>query len=455
MSMRIIDATRSLCAYCLKTLDADIVEEDGKVYLTKMCPEHGVQKALIWADDAASYMDWARDSAYAPKHARGSAVKQGCPYDCGYCSDHRGTTCTAVIEVTDRCNMKCRVCFAASDTAGDDVPIDDVKNMIDYVADTQGFCSLQLSGGEPTLRDDLPDIVRYAKGIGFKHIQVNTNGIRLAADLDYTARLADAGADLVYLGFDGASDAVYEQMRGRGMIDVKTACIESCRKAGIGVMLVPVIIRGINDGEVGDIVGYAKAHMPTVKGIHFQPASAFGRYDMPDARNEARYTFPDLLRDLKTQTGGEVCPCQILPRKKMMAHCSLSAVYYLDETGRLVATTKRGQDSVQNQKCCDKNDKMHEFARKTNDFTEKFWKQNTCECEGDSALAAFGRRVKEYSLTISAMPFQDVWNIDLRRVQSCCVSVIDRSCKAIPLCLYYLTDAAGNRLYRGGKCTVL
>ncbi|MDD4895887.1 MAG: hypothetical protein PHS21_03870, partial [Atribacterota bacterium] len=151
----------------------------------------------------------------------------------------------------------------------------------------------------------------------------------------------------------------------------------------------------------------------------------------------------------------EVCPCQILPRKKMMAYCSMSGVYYLNESGNLVAMTKRGRYNIPKRTYCDRDAKMHEFARKTNDFTEKFWKQNIYEGKGDSVLAAFARRVKEYSLTISAMPFQDVWNIDLRRVQSCCVSVISRNLKTIPLCLYYLTDVEGNRLYRGGKCTVL
>jgi uncharacterized radical SAM superfamily Fe-S cluster-containing enzyme len=451
--MRIIDTTRSLCGYCFERLDAEIVEDEGMVYLLKTCPQHGEQKALIWADDAASYMDWTHDSAYAGKYVRGSKAKNGCPYDCGYCSDHRGTTCTAVIEVTDRCNMRCRVCFADADMAQQDAPMDDIKRMIDYVAQTQGFCSLQLSGGEPTLRDDLPDILRYAKSIGFRHIQVNTNGVRIAGDIEYTMQLAQAGVDLIYLGFDGVSDAVYEQLRGRSMIQIKTACIENCRKAGIGVMLVPVVIRGINDLEIGGIAAYAKEHMPVVKGIHFQPGSAFGRYEMHDSHNALRYTIPDLLRDLQAQTGGEICPCHILPRKKMMAHCSMSAVYYLNEQGQLIATTKRGRDGLREQQCCDKDVKMHEFARKTNDFTQKFWKQNICENEGESALAAFNRRVREYSLTISAMPFQDVWNIDIKRVQSCCVSVISRDCKAIPLCLYYLTDATGNRLYRGGVCT--
>ena len=196
--------------------------------------------------------------------------------------------------------------------------------------------------------------------------------------------------------------------------------------------------------------------MPVVKGIHYQPASQFGRYKLDDS-NENRYTIPDLLNDLKTQTDGEICPCQILPRKKMSAYCSLSASYYLDFDKRLVALTKRGQDSpaeVAVTCCSDEDTKMHTFARKTNDFTEKFWTQNTCECNSNSDLGKFTNRVKRYSLAISAMPFQDAWNVDIDRVRSCCVSVINENLTAIPLCLNYLTNTKGQRLYRGGKCTI-
>jgi hypothetical protein len=111
---------------------------------------------------------------------------------------------------------------------------------------------------------------------------------------------------------------------------------------------------------------------------------------------------------------------------------------------------------------------MQPFARNTNDFTEKFWKQNgkarsgtagpgktaSADQEKKSQLAKFSSRVETYSLSISGMPFQDAGNIDLNRVRNCCVSVIDESLKAIPLCLYYLTDRAGKRLYREGQCTV-
>lgn len=448
--MKILDVTKSLCPYCFKRIDADIVEYNGKIYMDKTCSDHGKVRVLIWSD-ASTYQEWGKYSAHAPRNESGHNIEKECPYDCGYCNEHRGSTCTAVIEVTKRCQMNCSVCFASANSIGDDLPLSKIREMIDYISDTQGFCSLQLSGGEPTLRDDLPEIVRYAKKIGFKHVQVNSNGIRLASDPSYSKTLADAGTDLIYLGFDGADDEIYEKIRNRKMMDVKKGCIENCEKAGIGVMLVPVIIKEENENQIGKIIEFAKAHMPTVKGVHFQPVSTFGRYEMTQ-NYENRYTIPDLIHDLEIETHGEVRAEYIKPRKKKSPYCSFSSTYYLDFDNNLVPLTRREANSTVKLSAVS-DSKMEKFARNTNDFTEKYWKQNSVQANSeDNELAKFSKRVRNYSLSISAMPFQDVWNIDINRIKGCCVSVIHESLTTIPLCLNYLTDTQGRRLYKEGVC---
>lgn len=455
--MRILKNTNSLCNICFRKLDAEIVAKENKVYLIKTCSEHGKQEVLIWSN-AANYLDWAKYSLTADIYSNGCPAEKGCPFDCGYCQEHQGTTCTAVIEVTDRCNMRCNVCFASGEKTGSDLPVSKIKEMLDYIKETQGLCSLQLSGGECTLRDDLSDIVIYAKSIGFKHLQINTNGIRLAEDLDYAKKLKDAGTDLIYLGFDSVESSTYMKIRNRDMKPIKDACIKNCGVVNLGVILVPVIIKGLNNNQIGKIINYGKMHMPTVKGIHFQPASQFGRFEMDNSEIEDRYTFPDLIKDMELQTRGEINASHIVPRKKQSAYCSFSSAYYLDKKNQLVAITRNDQDAQQKQIAfanSSNDEKMSIFARKTNDFTERYWKQNKAKkLDRDSNLTKFNNRVKEYSFAISAMPFQDVCNIDLERVKGCCVSVIDPSLKTIPLCLYYLTNLKGERLYRGGKCTV-
>ena len=70
----------------------------------------------------------------------------------------------------------------------------------------------------------------------------------------------------------------------------------------MGVVLVPVIVPGVNDGEIGHILDFALEHMPVVRGVHFQPASHFGRYDQRLPKD--RYTLPDLLQAIEVQTKG-------------------------------------------------------------------------------------------------------------------------------------------------------
>ena len=82
-----------------------------------------------------------------------------------------------------------------------------------------GKTLLQLSGGEPTVRDDLPEIVAYAKQAGCKYVQLNSNGLRLAEDEAFVKRLADAGLSFVFMQFDGVDDAVYEKLRRRPMLE--------------------------------------------------------------------------------------------------------------------------------------------------------------------------------------------------------------------------------------------
>jgi hypothetical protein len=71
---------------------------------------------------------------------------------------------------------------------------------------------------------------------GFGFIQINTNGLRLADDPSYTKALKNAGLDSIFLQFDGATDDIYRQIRGRDLLDKKMAAIEICGQNDIGVV---------------------------------------------------------------------------------------------------------------------------------------------------------------------------------------------------------------------------
>lgn len=432
----ILHTTESLCPHCLKKIPARYVRENGKAYMYKKCPEHGEFKVLFW-NDADMYEAWKAQAIHAPKKNHDKPESKGCPFDCGLCDEHLSGTCTAILEITYRCNMQCNVCFADANTEQFDPDLEQIRTMYAAALNSNRFCSVQLSGGEPTVREDLPEIVRLGKSMGIVHLQVNTNGIRISNDIAFLQKLKDAGLDLIYLQFDGVDDEIYRVIRGRDMLDIKRRAIENCEKVGIGVLLVPVVIPGLNLHRLGEIVEFAKAHIPTVKGIHFQPVSYFGRYPGQTPSDESRCGLSDVLHALDEQCE-ELNLEHFVPRKQFDPHCDFSSTYYLSEDGRLIPMSDK------NQNCSDTEET--DFVEKTNVYTDKRWRFQ----EGrptESELMKFVTRTLTHSFCISGMGFQDVWNIDLGRLHGCCVHMITGKGEVIPFCAFHLTSESGERLY--------
>jgi 7,8-dihydro-6-hydroxymethylpterin dimethyltransferase len=438
----LLPATQSLCPVCLRLVSAHKIEENGSIYLQKSCPEHGDFKVLIWRQNAGHFLDWAKGSI------RGSgailnytSANKGCPYDCGLCPEHQTRACATVIEVTHNCNLACPVCFAGAEKKQSSNPgIDTIRGMYQAVLDGVGICTIQLSGGEPTLRDDLPQIATLGREMGFQHILVNTNGIRIAQDIDYLSKLKDSGGGTIYLQFDGVSDDVYRSIRGNNLFELKTKAIANCSLINMGVVLVPTIVPGINDHQIGDIIQFAKKWIPVVKGVHFQPVCYLGRNrHVPEDKD--RITIPDVIAALEIQTRGELKAADFVPRGVDEAHCGFSGIFILTESEKLQALLNNTKKEAENRKT--PGEIPEEGYRR---FMAQHWQINDCCCQtGDRN--DFIDQLLQYNLTISGMPFQDVWNLDMERLRSCCIQVVTPDKRIIPFCAYYLTSASGQRLY--------
>ena len=440
----LLPPTQSLCPVCLKKITALKIEENGNVYLHKTCPEHGDFKTLIWRQNARRYTEWAEGSIRGSGAINNYAsINKGCPYDCGLCPEHRTRACTGVMEVTHNCNLACPVCFAgAGNKQSPDPGLDVIRGMYETALEGVGLCTIQLSGGEPTTRDDLPEIIALGRETGFKHILVNTNGLRIAQDLDYLARLKDTGAGTIYLQFDGISDDIYRAVRGRELFEIKSRAIANCSLVKIGVVLVPTIVPGINDQQLGDIIKFAKEWIPAVKGVHFQPVSYLGRYPHPP-KDADRMTIPDIISRLEAQTNGEIKADHFIPRHVEESHCDFSGSFILTGEGKLEALSSQARSKAAEPKAPP--EVPEEDTRK---FMALHWQMNDC-CSQDGDRDDFVEQLLQYNLTVSCMPFQDVWNLDLERLRSCCIQVITEDRRIIPFCAYYLTDAGGQRLYSG------
>ena len=439
--------TVSLCPECLERVTARKVSENGSVFLEKECVAHGRFKTLIWRGDAQSYLNWGKHGTGAVKPLTYlKEFHRGCPFDCGLCSEHQANTCSMIMLVTQRCNLACPVCLASSGKSSEEDPdLRAIAEMYETVWRVAGNPTIQLSGGEPTLRDDLPEIVSMGKRMGFRHVVINSNGIRIAKDRAYVEKLAQAGAGTLYLQFDGLSNDIYQYTRGARMVDLKIRALENCRDAGIGVVLVPTLIPGHNEDQLGGIIRLAKEWLPTVRGVHIQPISYFGRF--PNTPDDAdRVTIPDVIDGLVRQTHGELEHDDFLPRRSDSSYCSFSGLFVL-RNGRLQPMSKRPKgQQLPLSTCC--RQPPWESARS---FMELHWQLPEGDMlerkENCSPLDRVCHEVATRGLAISCMPFQDVWNIDLERLSRCCLHVATPEMRIIPFCAYYLTSTSGKRLH--------
>ncbi len=309
--------TKSVCPECLKQIDANLVLDDldgnPVVFMRKKCAEHGFFEDIIsrnppeYERNQKYYHDYVTIENKDNLHE--TAPNQGCPHNCGICSEHKSSPCIALVDVTNRCNLACPICFANANAKGYIVEptMEELRTIFQHFCDIKPIppVMLQLSGGEPTMRDDLVDIVRMGKEMGFVQIMLTTNGLKLAArnGPELIKALHEAGMGAIYLSFDSADDPeVYKKVRGVNLLATKKRVIENCRKAGyIGVTLVPTIAKGMNDHQVGPIMKYAMDNHDIVTGVVFQPVALCGRIDNEQIR-ELRYTTSDLARELSRVT---------------------------------------------------------------------------------------------------------------------------------------------------------
>ena len=368
--------TYSVCPVCLKRIPAKREERDGQIYLVKTCPDHGTFSSVIWRNKR-KFADWRGE-----RPAVGENENLNCPTGCGLCAEHRRATCCTLLEITARCNMNCTFCFAEPDGA-QDPSLDRVKRWIDDLTEP-GKTLLQLSGGEPTVRDDLPEIVAYAKQAGCKYVQLNSNGLRLAEDEAFVKRLADAGLSFVFMQFDGVDDAVYEKLRRRPMLEVKKRAIEQCGRYGIGVTLVPVIVPGVNTEQIGDIIRFAIQRSPYVRGVHFQPVSYFGRIPELPADDD-RYTLDELLEAVVSQSGGLIKEEQIAPSCCDHPMCGFHGDFIVMPGDKLMPLTNysgKTEAEPESEGCCCGPD----LAEKNREFVGRRWErrdlEETCCCSG-------------------------------------------------------------------------
>ena len=439
----LLKRTTTRCPICRNAVPGEVWREGvapGRVVLRRTCPQHGAFEATL-ASDARFY--WM---------ARGNACNgaTGCcaPADG---SDAGGTlgrnaagrqdgtfeslsTCLALIEIVNSCNLACPTCYAASPVgagpAVDAVPLEDLQRRIEgVIARKGGIEILQLSGGEPTLHPQFFELLEWAQEhdrIDF--VLINTNGVRLAQDPEFAAHLAGAAARKglqLYLQFDGVQAAGQRRLRGADLRSVREEALEVCGRIGLPVTLA-FTVTPENLGHLWEAIAYGleRSH---VHGISFQPLFQSGRLPsappagcVPQSLNVA-----DVLRAAVDQSAGRLQFEDFTPLPCGDPNCATIG-YLLRLGGRVHSVSEFLNFSELQGFLKDKmNYRLEDLAR--------------CGCETEPLGALLHQLELQASVAfrILVKPFMDAWTWDQDRIDRCCTHVIRPDGRLDSFCRYY------------------
>ena len=313
--LKILRETFSVCPVCLKKIKAQVAEKNGKIVILKECDEHGKFNDTYWSRPDIYY------NAEEFKKPSCTPFQDNCPSGCGVnsCPNHVSTTVMAVIDVTNECDLRCPICFANASKPPDlyKPSLETIHNMLKHLKKQElPPLAVMFAGGEPTVRDDIVEIVKMAHELKFM-ILLATNGIRMSKDPKLVKDLKKAGLNIVYLQFDGLTDAPYKKLRNAKLLPNKLRLVELCREQDIEIILVPTLQGGINDNEVGDMIRFAAENVDIIRGIVFQPMSFTGRTSEYVSR-EDRIDNSLLAQRIQEQTKGMISEKDLFPVSVMV-----------------------------------------------------------------------------------------------------------------------------------------
>ena len=302
-----LEDTYSVCPACFKEgkivkIPAEIVEEKGKVYIKKKCKNHGDFKDIYFSD-VNLYKKWMK---YKVTGTNSPDVKtQVLDYPALY-DVHKSQSVLTNLLITNRCDLRCSYCFMNAGASGYiyEPSLEQLKDLMIQARNEKpmGSKAIQITGGEPGVRDDLLDIVKIAREVGFTHIQVNTNGMKLAESVKFCKDLKEAKVNTIYMSFDGLTK------KANPWLEKNKQAIKNLRKVDLKCVLVPVLINGKNLDQAGKIVKFALENMDIIRGVNFQPISFCGRIQKvkDERRDSQRVDYVTMMESIEKEFDSKI-----------------------------------------------------------------------------------------------------------------------------------------------------
>jgi hypothetical protein len=458
MSFKLTDEllkhTTSRCTVCHAPCPAEVWRTGGipsKVLLKRTCSEHGEASVCI-ASDARFY--WLSKG----KSENGCCGGQACCASDGLPAGTLGrnaepgdalgvmeklSTCLALIEIVNSCNLACPTCFADSPVGTgqkvDAVPFNDLQRRIQGVIDRKGKIEiLQLSGGEPTLHPQFFELLRWLHANPkIDYVLLNTNGVRIAHDEAFAAELATTfryGKFQLYLQFDGTQEAGQKFLRGVDLRATRERCLERCREMKLPVTLA-MTVTSENLSYLWEAIDFG-LRWPNVRGISFQPMFTSGRIPhLPDRNHQPRSSLntADIILAAVGQSSGKLRLEDFTPLPCGDPNCA--TIGYLLKVGGQIRSVSDFVDFKNVQGF---------LGTKVRYKLEDLMK---CGCESEP----LGELLKQFELDEShtfrlfIKPFMDAATWDEDRIDRCCTHVIRPDGKLDSFCRYYsgFTDCKG------------
>ncbi len=466
--------TLSVCPECTTLLFARIFEREGKVWMRKVCPQHGEIEEVYWGDYQLykRFSEWQYDGkGISTPHV---PIAAPCPFNCGLCARHKSHPALVNLVATNRCDLSCFYCFFYAEAAGYvyEPTLNHIRYMLRQARKLRPYpaIALQITGGEPTLRDDLVEIIKIAKEEGFTHVQVNTTGITLAYNPKLAIELREAGTNVVYMSFDGVTP--FTNPKNHWEIPYT---LEALRKAKMPAVLVPTLINGYNTHEIWDMIRFGLKHIDIVRGVNFQPVSLVGRMPRKE-REKQRITIPDAIIEIEKQSDGQVSredwyPVPTVapishfvealtgePKLELTTHfaCGAATYIFLDEDGSIIPITRFVDVKGFMEFLEEKAEDLKEGKSRARVLLEVGWKlRKFIDTSKAPKRLKKGRKLinslynilvkHDYSslgkfhyntLFVGMMHFQDLYNHDAARVQRCDIHYVTPDGRLVPFCSF-------------------
>ena len=449
LQSRLLKTTLSLCDVCLEHVPAAVFVLEGRVYSNSICDAHGLREALLENDQhfyRLSNKDrWGRiydDDAVvdfpAFKGCCGGSSKtkpvapDSWPHE--FTNQQRNKTCTVLVEITDACNLTCRVCYA--DAKGDRVlPFDKFKHHLTRLVDDKGTIdSVQLTGGEAVIHPQFWDILHWLyENPGVSKIYLPTNGIEFSKPEAAKRLRPYRDKLLVLLQFDGAEIATNQALRAANPLNPRMRLIKALDRNRIAMQLTMTLAHGVSEREIAWVVRQGIKHKH-IRLIGMLPAFFSGRYELA-ADPMRRLTLSDVIKGVAAALPSHVKTSDFLTIPCSHPNCGWTTLF-ARRFGLFFNIARHVNLRMA----------MDEVAYKT-----ILSKPEIQDIIGTSYPRGWRKVVVRLArklirprdvFGIAIKPFMDRYNYDQDRVSACCHHTLDTEGHLVSFCEYNATMRA-------------